>query len=334
MNFDFSSKLLEKMWDTVVDKGVSALLRPWQMKRENKARLECLRQNELEKIKIENEAKRLQLSLDKNQVIDAEIVPQVERIAAEVVSKKVHEALQEEVSVVKAIAYAGEYIEEKNLEDEKPEEVPSQDWLNKWKKNVSEFSDEEALNMWGRVLAGEFSSPGKFSYKFLEWLNCITPSDAKLVMKLAENVIGNIYFRGENMDDHMPLSYDELLELQELNVLQGGESMGMGMSYLSRKTDAFENVLLNKTTIMRIKHVNPSKKLEIRNVCSLTRIGREAMQLCDVPMNSEMVQKLGVYILGQGFDVSCADISRIEGSKVHFRNERKIELPEMKMNNG
>ena len=193
MNFDISSTLLEKMWDTLVNKGIPAFLRPWQMKRENKARLECIRDEKLEMIKIENEAKRLQLSLDKEQFTETEIVPQIEQIVSEVANTKLHEIVKEEISVAKAIEYAGDYIQEENLTEEKPSELPSDDWLNKWKKRTQEFTDDDALKLWGKVLAGEFASPGKYSYKFLDWLSSITPKDAQLISKLMENVFEDFY---------------------------------------------------------------------------------------------------------------------------------------------
>lgn len=330
MNFDVSSKLLEKMWDTVVDKGISALLRPWQMKRENKARLECIRQDKLETLKIESEAKQLQLSLDRDHAIDAEIIPQIKQIASEVVSQKVNEILQQEVSVAKAVAYAGEYVEGKNLDDEKPNETPSQDWLNKWKKRTSEFTDEDALKLWGRVLAGEFASPGKFSYKFLDWLNGITMTDAQLIMKLAENVIGDIYFREKNENE--TLSYDNLLELEELGVLQGVDALGLSVEYSSRDQNSYVNHLSNKTKILLIEHPDSTKKMKLNNVSSLTRIGKEVMQLCDVETNPDMIQKLGEHIIKQGFEVSCADIYSRENGLIRYRNIRKIELPKPSAN--
>jgi hypothetical protein len=328
MNFDISSKLLEKMWDTIVDKGFSALLRPWQMKRENKARLECFREEKLETIKINNEAKQLQISLDKEQFADAEIVPQIEQIASETMNSKIREIVKEEISIAKAVEYAGECIQNENLVDEKPSEMPSEDWLNKWKKRVQEFTDEDALRLWGKVLAGEFASPGRFSYKFLDWMSNITPSEAQLISKLMKNVIGDFYYRGENTDEKMPLTYDELLALQEMDVVQGAESIGMGMSYTTARTDSFEKVLLcaNNKKMLLVKNIDSSKELTINGVCTLTRIGKEVKKLCDDETNMKMLQMLGERILKLGFEVYYADVLSVENGLIHYsRNLTKIE---------
>lgn len=328
MNFNISSSLLEKMWDTLVNKGVSALLRPWQMKRENKARLECIRDEKLEMIKIDNEAKQLQISLDKEQFAEAEFFPQIEQIVSEVANTKLHEIVKEEISVAKAVEYAAEYIETEKMEDEKPTEKPTEDWLNKWKKRTQEFKDEDALKLWGRVLAGEFASPGKYSYKFLDWMSNITPKDAQLISKLMENVISDFYYRGENMDENMPLTYDDLLILQELDVLQGVESMGLNITYKSYRTDFFQKVLLssNNKKMLLIKHPNLSKELKINGVCSLTRIGKEVRQLCEVNTNCEMIQKVGEHIVKQGFDVYWADVSSITNNEINHSPLKKIEI--------
>lgn len=331
MDFNVSSKLLEKMWDTVVDKGVSAFLRPWQMKRENKARLECIRNEKLEMIKIDNEAKQLQISLDKEQFAEAEIVPQIQQIVSEVTNTKLHEIVKEEISVAKAVEYAGEYIEEKQMRDEKPTEKPTDDWLNKWKKKTQEFTDDEALKLWGKVLAGEFASPGEFSYKFLDWMSNITPKDAELISKLMENVFNNFYYRGERRDKKMPLTYAELLELQELNVIQGVESLGMEITYTTKRTEMFERLLLsaNMKKLILIKHTDSSKKLKISGICSLTRIGREVMKLCDVGVNQDMIQILGEYIVKQGFEVYYTDAFPMEKGLIHYsQNMTKIEINE------
>ncbi len=40
-------KLLIKMWESLVDKGVCGLLKPWQMRREGEALRECQRKDKL-----------------------------------------------------------------------------------------------------------------------------------------------------------------------------------------------------------------------------------------------------------------------------------------------
>jgi len=326
MNFNFSSSLLEKMWDTVVDKGVSALLRPWQMKRENKARLECIRNEKLEMIKIDNEAKQLQISLDKEQFAEAENVPQIQQIVSEVANTELHEIVKEEISVAKAVEYAGEYIEEKQMQDEKPAETPTEEWLNKWKKRTQEFRDDDALRLWGKVLAGEFASPGSFSYKFLDWMGGITPSDAQLISKLMENVFMDRYFRGDEIDKNMPLTYSELLLLQELEVLQGVESLGMETTMTSNTKESFEKVLLsaNNKKMIFIEHPDVSKNAVLSNICILTRIGREVKRLCEVDVNLVMIQKIADHFIKEGYDVSCADVLSIGPEGIHFSNKVKF----------
>lgn len=325
MNFDISSSLLEKMWDTIANKGISALLRPWQMKRENKARLECIRDEKLEIIKIENEAKQLQISLNKEQFAEAEIVPQIEQIVFEVTNTKLHEIVKEEISVAKAIEYAGDYIQKENLTEEKLSERPSDDWLNKWKKRTQEFTDDDALKLWGKVLAGEFASPGKYSYKFLDWMSSITPKDAQLISKLMENVFEDFYYRDSEKN---ALTYDELLILQELGVIQGAESIGIKMTYKTSVTNAFQKVLLSasRKKLLLVKHLDSKKELNINDLCCLTRIGNEVKQLCDVDANHDMIQKLGKYIAKQGFDVFYADVISIENNRINFTPLKKIEI--------
>ena len=329
MDFNISSSLLEKIWDTIADKGISALLRPWQMKRENKARLECLRDERLTMVKIEAEVKQLQASLGKGDDADAKTVSQVTELVSETVTANLREIVREEISVAKAVCYAGEYVNAEKVEDEKPAEVPTEEWLNKWKKRVREFTDEEALMWWGRILAGEFASPGRFSYKFLDWMSCIDSKDAQLVLQLMGNVFGDMYYNGKNVAGKAPLTFGELLELQELGVIQGVETFGIKMTYKTDIEGSFQKALLsaNGKEMILVEHPDPSKILEINDAYGLTRIGKEVKMLCGAVMNSDMVQILGRHIVAKGFAVYHADITFAKGNHIRFENKMRIEEP-------
>ena len=212
------------------------------------------------------------------------------------------------------------------MQDEKPAEKPTDDWLNKWKKRTQEFTDDDALKLWGRVLAGEFASPGRFSYKFLDWMSNITPKDAELISKLMENVFDVFYFRGEIMDKEMPLTFGELLALQELEVLQGVDGLGLTMTLKTKDINSFKNIIVGADgkKMIFIDNPDPLKSLVIKNICILTKIGREVKSLCSVETNEGAVKKIGEYIVKKGFDVSWADIISKENGVVHTTPLNKI----------
>lgn len=328
MNFNISSTLLEKMWNTIVDKGISALLRPWQMKRENQARLECLRDEKIQTIKMNSEAKQLQNSLDNTPSTIANTTTQIKQIASEVINTKLQEMVREEISIAKAVEHACEYIEKENLKDEKPQEKPTLDWLNKWKKNAQEFSDNNMLMLWGQILAGEFAAPGKYSYKFLDWMSNLKSNDACLISKLMENVFDNIYYRGENIDQDMPLTYSELLTLQELDVIQGVEASGMSLTCRTSQKGLFTKAFLsaNLKKIILAEHSDSTKEIKINNPCPLTRIGIAVKSLCNTTSNPRMIQLIGEHIAKQGFDVYCADVRSIENNNIDYFNKTKIKF--------
>src|SRR3546814_19972048 len=54
------------------------------------------------------------------------------------------------------------------------------DWLSNFIDKVKTISDEDAQNIWGKILSGETNTPGSFSKKTVNLLHEMDKSDAEM----------------------------------------------------------------------------------------------------------------------------------------------------------
>lgn len=68
-------------------------------------------------------------------------------------------------------------------------EEPSQTWMTRFLKYAGDVRDEDVMQLWGKVLAGEIKKPGSFSLKTMEILSTLDQRDAINFTKIAPYVI-------------------------------------------------------------------------------------------------------------------------------------------------
>ena len=66
---------------------------------------------------------------------------------------------------------------------------PDSDWMHDFYSICQDVSDEDLQLLWARVLAGEVSSPGKFTIRALQLLKSLTHREAELFLKFCGNVL-------------------------------------------------------------------------------------------------------------------------------------------------
>lgn len=187
-------KLVIKMWDTLLDKGIGTLLTPWNIKREGQARIEVrqrellvLAQTEMDVAEIRSGRKQMQkdgtllLTSNTNNIFienEGQINPQRESTLEllEMVKKSetaaVIENSRREINTTKAILYAEEQLAGDSQEP--PSREVEDDWLFAWREYSGRVAAEDLQRLWGSVLAGEVKSPGKYSMRTLEVLKTLS----------------------------------------------------------------------------------------------------------------------------------------------------------------
>lgn len=325
-------KLVIKMWETLVEKGIGSLLSPWQIGREGRVQNELRRQETLMLAQAEKDAADI-LAGKKQFMIDGALsiindkqtsycigVERIEPILdlSSLVEcgnrTSAYAAARSEINTLKAILIA----EEQLASD--PQALPArdidEDWLFMWREYAGKTSTEDLQKLWGSVLAGEVKSPGSYSIRTLEFLKSLSKSEADLISQLARYVIDDSIAReqGEYFDS-VGLTFSKFLMMQELGVVSGVESVGLTAEYNSAVEGRFARALVSHNKTLVVEHCDPEKILKYK-VYKLTAIGKEVLSLGFFEPDVEYMRLVGKEFVKSGFKVVLADwrdISEMEG---------------------
>lgn len=191
-------KLVIKMWDSLVDKGIGGVLQPWQERRVGECRLdfrqrEILKIAEAEKLADDIRKGRIQFSnpqlenFIENRQGRIEPVLSLEDVITSTIKNDMGEALRKEANVAKSILIAEDLL----ADDDTPvnEQNIDDDWLFNWREYAGRVSSEDLQQLWGKILAGEIKQPGSYSYRTLDFLKTLSKSDAEIIANAAQFVI-------------------------------------------------------------------------------------------------------------------------------------------------
>jgi hypothetical protein len=108
------------------------------------------------------------------------------------------------------------------------------DWVSRFFDECKDVSNEELQNLWGRLLAGEVSSPGSCSRKTLTILKDLSPLDAQLFIKVCglifssyKNYFIPFDFTENRFFEKYGINHDDLLHLATLDLLHIEHSRAM-----------------------------------------------------------------------------------------------------------
>lgn len=212
--------LLTRMWETIAEKGIGGLLKPWQMLREGRAAItvdrerllaEAKLQIDIAELKVEakflEEFRQLRLlehaggergriagALLLANKTDGATAQEQEGISLleQVAFGQLKDAMRHEVNFVKVLAHT--MADLANESAEPPEERVTDDWFFRWRSMAGEMTEEHMRAMWGRVLAEEIKLPGKISLRTLDALRVISREEAGWIEKIIPFLIGSNIF--------------------------------------------------------------------------------------------------------------------------------------------
>lgn len=341
-------KLLLKLWETLVEKGVVSLLSPWQKIRDGRA-LNIIRREEMLTIaQAEVDAKKIRegsFCLDQSDSLrlipkspafigsnilnlEDRIEPYIsfEAITNAVVRTNITHAIRKEINVSKAIIHSEEILASDTQTP--PEQSIDADWLFGWRDYVGNISNADLQQLWGKILAGEVKSPGRYPLRTLDCLRLISKDEAELITKLGSFVIVDQIVcnsPARKLLDEKGVSFEALLNLQEIGMLTGVDSMGLGWEGTSKEPDKFYSFVYSNNKALEITHEDP-KKISKLTVYALTSIGKDIIGLGEFPADIEYLCTVGKIIAKQGFLVKLADWKLIEGLTGTLSNFEKIDI--------
>jgi Protein of unknown function (DUF2806) len=333
-----SEKLLIKLWDTIADKGIANLLKPWQIRREGSASTDVksdeiiriaeaeniadrIRRGELELPRLNGSFQILSQSNPGATKLPLQLtLSQPEKLQQEISQFDMAEAIRKEVNVVRSLLHA-----EKELESD--ESVPSpdpvdSDWLYRWRDIAGQISNDELQSLWGTVLAGEVKMPGSCSLRTLDFLRNLSQTEAKEIELISKFVTGEFIFKGTG--EHLKnggVTFALLLRMQNLGVLSGVDSLGLNFTLGSNDPAKFSNNLRSHSRVLVCSSENPSINIELP-MYQLTEVGRQVVKLGKYDAQIEYLKSVGLQIKSQGASVTLAQVSDVgDGQFVFFSGE-------------
>jgi len=334
-------QLIIRLWETLSEKGIGSLLKPWQIKREGLAHLEVRRAELLALAQTEKDAEDIrtgQKSLEdfssdlrfaatalaplqgKKRIEPTIDLPAVVEAAAR---QTIEDSVRRQVNVAHAIAHA-----EETLRDDPqppPDRKVDDDWLYRWRDYAGDVSADTMQHLWGKILAGELKAPGSFSLRTLDFLRNLSQDEAQAIERLSRFAIENIIWRAEkNLLEEYGLPFSTLLALQDLGVLSGVESLGLETTWKSSDSAKFVKALRSNGKVLLVRHDDAKKELKLQ-VYLITAIGRQILRLGSFEPQMDYLRKVGEKMLSQGFSVAVADFVQVSSTEGRFFNEKAIE---------
>jgi hypothetical protein len=295
--------LLIKLWETLAEKGVGSLLKPWQMRREGLASIELRRAEMLALAAAEKEAEEIR-SGKKIVPVAEEIRQRIEPVLGEILvdrvmsARVIADAVRQEVNVAKAITHA-----EQELKDDPqaaPKEEVDPDWLYRWRDYAGNVSTDELQALWGRVLAGEVKSPGRYSYRTLEFV------------------------RNLSVREKHGVNFGFLLRMQGLGLLTGVDSFGLNVTYKSAVTGRFAKPLSSHGRALLVKNADPEKRLQLE-IYGVTDLGTQVLSLGNFEPHLPYLLAIGEEIQRKGFEVSLCRCRSADSTQVVVFDEQPLD---------
>lgn len=330
-------KLVVKLWETVADKGIGGLLKPWQARRVGRAENDIERERILIIAQAQRDAEQIAqgkktLSIDGNSLrlieshghpdSSASAFVQSTNLAGRANDAVVADAIRRDINVAKALLTAEQTL--KGDSQEPPAQSVDDDWLYRWRDNASGVSNEKLQILWGRILAGEIKAPGNYSFRTLEFLRNLTQTEAKKIERLSPFVVeDSIYRDAKEILIDAGVSFEFLLSMQELGVLSGVDIPGLRMTMKSFETSRFICLLKANGTALIATAQDASIVINLP-VYKLTEIGAQILRLCMFPVNVKYLENIADNLKAQNVKVAMGTYVDIASGRTYYEATREL----------
>lgn len=337
-------KLLGKMWDTLADKGMGMLLKPWQTRREARAQADVtvlLAQAEKDANDIRAGKKVLSGTGSAVRLIEAtptaapselmsdgrkEPSLNLDLIVQSATQVQAAQAVREEVNVARAVLHAEATLA--NDPSPAPDVSVDGDWLYRWRDSAASVSSEQMQSLWGSVLAGEVKQPGRFSLRTLDFLRNLSVEEARAIEDQSQFIIAGCIPKYGSMSDEgtSKTGIATLLLLQELGLVSGVGATGLSLTINGEGT-AYFRTLIGEDKGIAVRHQDPAKLLQLK-IYRVTPLGQQVFGLANRETDKELLFATAQACQGQGFKVSTFDAIPIPEKPGSYRMKDEVFLPE------
>ncbi|EJL05626.1 MULTISPECIES: DUF2806 domain-containing protein [Pseudomonas] len=327
-------KLIIRIWETLSEKGIGAIFRPSLVRREGVANIEVRRAEMLVLAQAEREVKEIQSGhkdlsdfslkisfMEKKEnndlLVRTEPTLNLETLAHASEKQQIINALRKEINVTKAVLHAEQAVIDDGQEP--PLSKVDTDWLFRWRDYVGDVSLNDMQELWGRLLVSEIKSPGRYSLRSLDFLRNLSPTEAKLIERLSSLVVEGLIWEGGTVE---LITFDELLELENLGVLSGVSAGGLVNNTSTQKSnDGWVRILRASKKCLVARHTE-NKIIKLRGYRA-TALGEQIISVGRLDDNIEYLHKIGTHLVTEGFNVMIADYTE-DGTSTFYTNGVKI----------
>lgn len=324
-------KASEKLLD-ILSETCGTLYRPTKIRREASARAEEIRllgrasaETEAEKIRILGLANTEARLLDSN--IDVEIL---ERAKARLVTREIQR--QANFESIAEIAF-------NELPENVSENPVDKNWRTRFFNIAEDIDDKDMQLLWGKILAGEVASPGRYSIRTLEALKNLSKNEAELFQRLCglsfdSGIIAQLedtrtpddrkfFIPNSPTCDFIDfgVNYDEILILRAAGLVVYGdriESVLHKNMKANPNCDRNRRIMLNNGISVCFDFTGES--IEIPSVV-MTQAGRELMSLIPPSPNLPYLRRVAA-----GLKVRGVEMYRVDFVEEPTHTEQRTEF--------
>jgi hypothetical protein len=333
-------KLLAKMWETLAEKGIGSLLKPWQIRREGKAIAQTQAESILLIAQAERAAEKIKhgtfipaittLQLGNNDAEKLEPHFDTENLVRLTTQINLKDTIRTEVNTTKAILVAESILRDETREP--TQENIDADWLYRWRDYAGGTSSDELQIIWGKLLAGEVKAPGAFSLRTMEFVKNLSPEEATNIEKVLQFSTNNFIYKDATNHDFSSntiaafgIELRDLLELQNLGVVTGVEAFnGLSLSYELTSDADFTATFRSDNKCLAVS--SSSYKKLVLKVFPLTSLGLQLLALCNPKANIEYLKAMGQSIKKMGLNVRLVtiELNDLDEDNMLVLDEEKI----------
>lgn len=303
-----AKKLIE-----VVSSGIGSIFRPRIMQKEADAKAYKIRAIAAAEAdaNVMKASGQVRADLERITILAGANSEIVERAKARLLSREIEGQINVEAIAEHALLRLPGTVSDQPVSD---------DWKRKFFLEAENICDADLQFLWGKVLAGEVTSPGSYSLRTLDILKHLSKQEAEH-FRIACNIAfsdGWIIKTGKDINkvfEPYGLTYDGILSLRDAGLVH--ENDNLVQMY---RSDIPQLILQNNGLAIQIS--GPTLcNMNIPGL-SFTRAGQELQNLIDPSLSMPYLQAVATYMRGKGLTVKKGnEMDDGSGRKLLYFNE-------------
>ena len=204
----------------------------------------------------------------------------------------------------------------------------SPDWRRRFFIEAENVCDADMQFLWGKVLAGEVSSPGSFSIRTIDALRYISQGEAELFRKACSVAMQDGWIAIPGHDLNLALvpfgiSYGDIITLRDVGLMIDGDNIHKDFAVSQPFPDPEKHraVMVNNKKLIELS--GPGLLGLRMPALILSKVGRELQQLIDPSPTYEYFRALGMHLKLLVVTAKLGKVVSTEGSQsvVAFEEE-------------